>query len=58
LKEYQRNVFLIAIHNETRGLVGTVAIDHPTELNAVLFTFNNLALIRYYSNGPSVNTGV
>ena len=39
------DVFLIAVHNEPRGLVGTVAVNNPTELNAVLFAFNHLALI-------------
>src|SRR5690606_27799466 len=62
LQEHQRDLFLVAVHDETRGLVGAVAVNHAAELHfaaaAGLAALHDLALVGHDAHGPPVDAGV
>src|SRR5688500_14591752 len=57
-EEQKRNSFLVTIHNEPRGLISTVVVDHTTHLHFTLPAFYYFSLVGYYTNCPTIYSSV
>ena len=49
---------MVAVRNKTRGLVGTVGINYPTNLHLALARLDHLALVGDDSDRPSVDARI
>src|SRR5690625_6518284 len=54
LKKYQRDLFLITVHDKTGCLVGAVGVDHTTDLHLTCCTPHHVPLIGDDSDAPAV----
>ena len=64
LEEHQRDALLVAVHDEPRGLVGRVGVDHPARLHLVgvrllaRLRLDDLPLVGDDAHAPPVDAGV
>ena len=56
LQKHQRDFFLVTIQNETCGFIGTIAINHTTQLHFAFLIFYHQTLIGNNTYSPTINS--
>src|SRR5699024_9859424 len=57
LQKNDRNLLLIAVHDESRRFIGRIRIDDSAYLHLALLGFSYLALIGYNTHTPAIHPG-
>ena len=58
LQEDQRDLFLVAVQDESCCLIRTVVIDHAAHLHFTFPAFYDLALVGYDAHRPAIDPGI
>src|SRR6185437_1067756 len=58
LQKDEGDLFLVAVHDKTGGLIRAVVIDHAAHLHLPLFRFHDLSLVRDDAHRPAFDSGI
>ena len=54
MKKYQGYLFLIAIHDKSRRLIGRIRVDYTSKLHFPFSGFYNFPLVCHDTNSPAL----
>ncbi len=58
LQEYQRDLFLVAVHDKAGCFIGTVVVNNAAHLHFAFLALHHFTLVGYNAYGPAIDAGI